>query len=251
MDMELRDFFRMIQRKIGLITAIVLIGLLIMGIVSVYVLKPKFEASSTIIVNNQTAEQQGGTPALDVNTSILLANTYKEIVLNPSLLNKVLLEYPELELTREQLAESLKVTNISQTPVMTITATDTDFSRAVNIVNAVSNVFKAELPKMLQVDNVTILNQASLEDKPKVTTPHPVIQLTIAFVVLVMFAVGFISLLEHLDETIKDDKDAEKVLGIPNLATIPKIHKVKRAKRNDTKVYSKSVGEPIHEGISQ
>lgn len=251
MDMELRDFFRMIQRKLGLITIIVLVGTLLMGIVSVYVLKPKFEASSTLIVNNKTADQQGSAPTLDVNTSILLANTYKEIVLNPSLLNKVVLEYPELLLTREELSDSLKVSTISQTPVMTITATDTDFIRAVQIVNAVSSVFKTELPQMLQVDNVTILNQASVEDKPKAVTPHPIIQITITFVVLLMFSVGLVSLLEHLDETIKDDKDVEKVLGIPNLATIPKVNKVRRPKRNEKKTFSKSVGEPIHESISQ
>lgn len=251
MDMELRDFFRMIKRKLGLITSIVLIGTLLVGFVSVYVLQPKFEASSTLIVNNKSAEQQGGALTLDVNTSILLANTYKEIVLNPSLLNKVVQEYPELQLTREQLSESLKVATISQTPVMTITAIDIEFTRAVQIVNAVSGVFKNELPQMLQIDNVTILNQASFEDKPNQVTPHPVIQITIAFVVLLMFSVGLVSLLEHLDETIKDSKDVEGMLGIPNLAIIPKVHRVPRPKRRERKPYSKSVGESIHEGISQ
>lgn len=251
MDLELREYILMAKKKFWIIASIVLIGSLLTGLASYLVVKPKYEASSTLFVNNKTLEVEGNAQSMDVNTSIMLANTYKEIVLNPSLLNKVVAQYPELSFTREQLAQMIKVNTISQTPVMTITAVHTDYEKAVHTVNAVSAVFKSELPQMLQVDNVSILNEARVEDSPIAVTPHPVIQIAISFVVLVMFSIGLVSLLEHLDDSIKDEKAVEREYGIPNLGLIPKIKPVKRKVRKESKPYQKAVGEPIHESLGQ
>ncbi len=158
-----------------------------------------------------------------INTQIRLIETYKEIIKTPAIMDIVTKEHPEFNLTSDQLSSLVKVSTVNNTQVMTLSVQGKDQAKAANIANAISNTFKQEIPKIMKVDNVSILNEAKIEKQPEPVKPNKTLNIAIAFVVSLMVAVGLVFLLEYLDDTIKTEADVERILELPTLAAITKM----------------------------
>lgn len=225
-ELDLRDYFRIIRKRLWLIVGIVIIVCGIAGIYSVYIKQPVYEASTKIIVNqtpNQTAAAQ-----LDlnqINTNIQLINTYKEIIKTPAILDIVTSKYPQFNLTTDELMKKVNVSSVNNTQVMTLVVRDTSYSKAAEVVNAISLIFKQEIPSLFNVQNVSILNEAKVnpEQAPGPVEPNVLLNLAIAFVVSLMIGLGIAFLLEYMDDTLKTEADIEQVLGLPTLAMITRV----------------------------
>jgi capsular polysaccharide biosynthesis protein len=74
-----------------------------------YFLTPIYEASSTLIVNKSNLDGEGK-PALDINeinSNIMLINSYKVIVRSASVMDKVVQSYPDLKVSTEDLMKRI------------------------------------------------------------------------------------------------------------------------------------------------
>ncbi|MNR38453.1 Capsular polysaccharide type 8 biosynthesis protein cap8A [compost metagenome] len=91
--------------------------------------------------------------------------------------------------------------------------------------NAISLVFKQEIPSLFNVQNVSILNEAKLNPTvaPGPVEPNVVMNLAIAFIVSLMIGLGIAFLLEYMDDTLKTEEDIEKYLGLPTIAMITRL----------------------------
>ena len=100
--------------------------------------------------------------ASTIQTSIFLINSYKEIIKSSAIMNKVVEEYPDLGLNAWQLSAKISVTSANNSQVMNLIYEDTSYARVAEIVNAVSTVFKEQIPHIMNVDNITILSEADM-----------------------------------------------------------------------------------------
>ncbi|GFN32775.1 YveK family protein [Paenibacillus xylaniclasticus] len=221
-ELEIKDYLRIIRKRVWWIISLVVLVTLLVAIGSIYVLKPVYEASTKIIVTKTTSDidiQQLNTDT--VNTNIKLIDTYKEIIKTPAIMDKVAAKYPELGLTSEQLIGKVSVSSVNNTQVMTVAVEDTSYQNAARIVNAVSKVFQNEIPALMSVKNVSILNFAK-EDKanPEPVSPNVVLNSVIAFMLSLLVGIAISFLLEYLDDTVKTEEDVQSLLGLPILATI-------------------------------
>ncbi|MDQ6420688.1 Wzz/FepE/Etk N-terminal domain-containing protein [Paenibacillus sp. LHD-117] len=224
-ELDLRQYMAIIRKRLPFILILVLLSSAIAAVFSLFFKDPLYEASTKIIVN-QTASQLA-TGQLDlnqINTNIRMIDTYKEIIKTPAILDKVAEGYPELGFTAEELASMIKVSSVNNTQVMTLVVQDTQYRKAAETVNAVSNVFRKEIQHIFKVENVSILNEANLTDQPSPVSPNVPLNIAIAFVVSLMLAVGIVFLLEYLDDTIKTEADVMEYLGQPTLAMISKMN---------------------------
>lgn len=224
--MELKQYGLMIRKRWWLIALCVLLTTTITGIYSYMFIKPVYQASTKLIVNE--AKQNNPLVALDlnaVNVNLKLIDTYKEIIRTPAIMDKVAVQYPDLNLTAEQLTGKVKVSSVNNTQVMTLAVQDPSYSRAVDIVNAVSQVFKQEIPNIMKVDNVSILNVAESKEHAHPVAPNKLLNIIIGFIVSLMATVGIVFLLDYLDDTIKSEQDVSEVLGLTTLTVIAKIKK--------------------------
>ncbi len=172
----------------------------------------------------------------------MLVNTYKEIIKTPAIMDKVAAKYPELGLPTDQLIKKVNISSVNDTQVITLTIEDNSYEKAVKTVNAISEVFKNEIPSIMKVDNVMILNEAQMVDKPSPVKPNKQLNLAISFVVSLMAAVGLAFLLEYLDDTIKTEADVYATLQLPVLVTIHQI-KEEEFKNSKTSKQNSKVGE--------
>lgn len=249
--MDIRTMVTTIWRRSWIIALIILVSCITTGLCTYYLLQPVYQASTKLIVNTSTVEE--GVPQLtwaDVNLNIQLIATYKELIKTAAIMEQVLLEHPSIELTVDQLIGMVNVDSVNETQVMTVMVEDTSYERAALIVNSVSEVFQAKVIDIMNVDNVTILNEAHSNLEALPIWPKPVQNIAISFILSMMLGVGIVFLIEHLDDSIKNEEDVEKYMGLPTLAVIGIISKKEISKQRTTRS-GKKVGENVHVATNQ
>jgi len=222
MELELRDYVRIILKRTKLIIGLVVVLAIITAVFSYGFMKPVYESSTKLIVNNS----QDMSKALDlnsVNLDIRLVDTYKQIIKTATITDKVAERNPELGLTGDQINRMISVSSVSNTQVLTISAKHNDYATTVAVVNEVAKVFVEQIPTIMTVNNVSILNEAKLVDNPSPVAPNPILNIALSIIVALILGVGLALLLEYLDDTIKDEQDVLQYVDLPVLMSIPRV----------------------------
>jgi capsular polysaccharide biosynthesis protein len=241
---SLKGIAHTLRKRIMLIAVIAAIAVAVSGIISYFILTPVYQASTQILVNQQSNEQ----PVLDANqirTNVEMINTYSVIIKSPTILNKVV-EDLSLQQSTDTLTSKITVNSEQNAQVFNLTVQDEDPAQAVKLANAVSETFRSEVPNIMNVDNVKVLSPAVLKENPSPIKPKPLLNIAIALVVGLMAGVGIAFLLEYLDNTIKTEEDIQNVLQLPVLGVIPKIA-VEDEKAPRKKAASKRMGSGTFE----
>ncbi|MDT9724517.1 lipopolysaccharide biosynthesis protein [Xylanibacillus composti] len=223
--MEFKKLFRILSKRIWLIALIVIVGCAISAVYSFFYVTPVYQASAKILVNKTDNGFVQAQPlnASEITANIMLVNTYKEIIKSRAIMDEVVAQYPQLNLTTDQLIRKVSVSSLNETQVMTISVTDFSHERAVLAVNAVSQVFQEQIPFLMRVDNVKILNEANVRDNPVPINSGPFVNMLISFIASLFLAVCLSLLLDYWDDTIKSEHDVTIVLGVPTYGVIQKI----------------------------
>jgi len=151
-----------------------------------------------------------------------------------------------LNITIQELNKKIEVVNEKDSQVVTLMAQDQDPRLARDIANTTAEVFKGEIAKIMNVDNVTVLSKAEVAENQSPIKPRPMLNVAIAFVVGVMAAVGLAFLLEYLDNTVKKEEDVENLLGLPVLGIVARMDEettnVKSHAPSSRKVRGQTIG---------
>ncbi|MFC4620468.1 YveK family protein [Camelliibacillus cellulosilyticus] len=230
---SLKDIFRTLRKRVTMIVLITLAAVAISAVATYFIMTPKYEASTQILVN-QSSKSQTPYDVNAVRTNVEYINTYSVIIKSPTILKSVI-DKLGLNMTTDQLKESLTVNSAQDSQVFTVSVQNTNPAQAVKIANGIATVFKNTIPTIMKVDNVSILSKAQLPDNPSPVSPKPMLNMAIAFVVGLMIAIGLAFLLEYLDNTIKTEEDIETVLELPVLgavmeADLDKVRVVRRSR---------------------
>lgn len=218
MESELREYAQIVKKKIWLILLIVILVSSMTAIYRYFIIQPQYEASNKLIITSGVTDQKTGIQKNDVDMGILLVDTYKEMLSTTTVLEKVVEGYPDLNLTVEKLHKNMKVDKVAGTPVLIISFRDYSYSTASQVADAVSAVFKSEVPQIVQAGNLTILKETSTNPTP--VTLSPIMYILISFIVSLILGIGLAFLLEYLDDSIKSEEDVKQLLGVTTLATI-------------------------------
>lgn len=226
-----------------LIVAITVLATFVSGVVSYFFLTPIYEASTQILVNQAKSEQQLYNYN-EIQTNLQLINTYSVIIKSPTILEKV---KEELNLDRsvDELNEQIQVSSEKDSQVFSVIVEDPDPAMAAKIANKTADVFKSEIVKIMNIDNVSILSKAEVKENQAPVKPKPLLNMAIAFVVGLMTGVGLAFLLEYLDNTLKTEADIEKHLGLPVLGSVSVISSQKTKKAKTGISVQKARGETV------
>lgn len=241
---SIKDLLQTLRKRWTLILLLTLSAGLISGIISYYVLTPVYQASTQILVNQKNPDDQP-LNATEVQTNVQLINTYNVIIKSPAILEKVV---KELNLTQsvEELNQQITINSEENSQVLSLTVTDKSSVNATKIANALSETFQKEIPVIMNVDNVSILSKAVLNEHASPVKPNPLMNIAIALIIGLMAGVGLTFLLEYLNNTIQKEQDIEKDLGLPMLGAIPKITHKHETTFNKSSV-SKQLGSETFE----
>lgn len=249
--MEVKVLMSILKKRIWLIAGFVLICTLGIGYYSKYVMIPVYEASTTLIVNKSNMDRDGS-PSLDINqinSNIMLINSYKVILSSASIMDRVVQKHPELGLASEDLRERIHIVTTQNSQIITLKIQDTSYEQAMLIVNAISYVFQEEIPEIMKVDNISILDTAKPQESAVPVSPRVALMVVITFVASLMIAVGLVLLMEYMDDTVKTEEDIERYLELPTLGAVGKIKRKDLSFR--TKKQSKKQAGEQYASVSQ
>lgn len=245
-ELDLLQYWQVIKKRWIIIVAIPLIASLISGLVSFYLIKPVYQASTTLIVGKKAADNaQQANQLLDYNVLLAnqqLAKTYGAIAKSRTVEENVINEL-ELPLTLEQLDPKVSVDPVKNTEILQISVTDNDPNLAAEIANTMADKFSDAVIHIKKVDSVSIVDPAATPVRP--IKPKLTLNVLIAFAVGLMAAAGIAFLLEYLDNTIRSTKDVEAILGLPVLGVIPYYTNDKKHRKEDhfAELYASNLAE--------
>ncbi|MCU7204076.1 YveK family protein [Turicibacter sp. TA25] len=218
-EIDLREIFGMLRKRWLMIASITLSAAILAGVLSFFVLKPQYEASTTMMVNYKQ-DQDMLMNFNELQMSQKLATTYSQIIKSERIADAVI-EKLELDLSAEELNKKISVSQVESTEILKITVKDSDAELAALIANTEADIFKQQINEMMKVDNVSTIDVAKVPENP--VAPNKVMNIAIATVLGMMVSVGLVFVLEFLDRTYKTPTDIERHLGLPILGAIPDV----------------------------
>lgn len=213
-EIELREIIDIIKKHIKPIIIVPIIFAILGAVVSIYLISPIYESSTTLIVR-QNKESNEQLNISDVNLGKSLVYTYAEMAKSVTVI-----ENTRKSLNLEKLDDkSITVSPVKDTQILKVSVRNKDPILAQEIANALVEEFTLEIVRITKTDNVAVVDYASLPLKP--VKPNKIMNIAIAAILgeIIVFLIVFLK--EYLDNTIKSEKDIEKYLGIAAIGSIP------------------------------
>lgn len=138
---DLVKLLNILKKNIKLLLILPAICLVVSAALTFFVMPDKYTASTQILVNMKKSSSD--LAFQNVQSSLQSVNTYTEIIKSPRILDKVSREFDGQYSTAE-LNSFLKVTNQTNSQIITVSVTTENKSESDKIVNRISKVFAHE-----------------------------------------------------------------------------------------------------------
>ncbi|SHG53175.1 polysaccharide biosynthesis tyrosine autokinase [Ornithinibacillus halophilus] len=229
---EIRDFIHIFKDRLRLIIVISIFFTCIGMGISLFVIKPVYEAQTDLLVSQ--SNKSGILSTNDIELNMQLIETYQFILNSERIIDLVANEVDGY--SNNELHRKLRVETNQSAQIISLYFEDEDPNKAVQIVNAFAANFQEEIQNLMNLNNISILTEASLEYANEPIRPKPIIYTFIAFVVGFIFACSFVFLSAYLNTKISTKYDVEKYLDVPVLGEVGIIvtTRSKKKKRKNT-----------------
>ncbi|PNZ24940.1 capsular polysaccharide synthesis enzyme CapA [Staphylococcus petrasii] len=216
-SLDLSKVMSAIKKNWKLIILLPIIFMLISLLITMFLMKPKYEANTQVLVNQK--EKNSQLMAQEVQSNIQLVNTYTEIVKSPRILDEVAKKSKEY--SASDIKGMLTVTTQAESQILNINVRNGSKHDAEKVANDIADVFSDKMPDIMNVNNVSVLSSAN--GTASKVSPNMPINLAIGLILGVILALIIIVLKELFDKRIRTEEDVENELNIPVLGSIQKL----------------------------
>ena len=216
---DLMELARLLWAHAVQIVAAAVAAALICLLVCMFALTPKYQASINMIVN--TRQDTTTTFTSDnFNSAKNLISTYAVIIKGNTVLNEVIDEL-NLDMTYAELYDMVDVADVDATQIMKVTVTDTDAKRAGKIVQTIADIVPDVLVEKVEAGSCKTVSDVAIN--PNKVFPQTTKYVVLAGLLGAVLVCGILVLAHLLHDTVVDDEDVQKKLGLPVLGLIPEV----------------------------
>lgn len=220
-EIDLLELAQVLWRKAWLIILCFIIGAGAAGGVTKFFIVPQYSASSIIYVMSKTTNIS----SLNLSLNAQLTSDFLILSKTRPVIERVRKEL-DFEISYDDLLDSVVVTNPNETQLLEFTATNADPVRARDIANAMSEAVSYRIAEVMDTDKPNIAEEAVTPEYP--SSPHLWKNTVLGGILAAFFVIGILVVRYLMDDTIKDEDDVEKYLGLNTLAAFPEERKKKR-----------------------
>lgn len=222
-EIDLLEIWQAIRKRI----IFILLSMIIVGgltfAVNKLIIPAKYEAKTTMIIGKpkDTSANQNNIEFNDVMVNQKLVTTYSEIIKSRSIADQVIkiLDLKNFDMSRYH--EMIKVGTVQDTEVLSVSVVDTIPARAMDMANTTAQIFQKEVKGIMNIDNVKILDEATLPKKP--VSPN-VLRNTIIGALIAGIIASFIAVFRELNkDTYSSTQQLQNEFGISVIGVIPNV----------------------------
>lgn len=215
--LDLSMFITALKKNWKLFILIPVVFVVISLLITIFLMKPKYEANTQVLVNQKESNEQYR--AQEVQSNIQLVNTYSEILKSPRILEDVAKK--DKNLSASEIGNMLTVTKQADSQILNVSVENHSKADAERIANEIVSVFSKDMPKIMDIDNVSILSKA--DGTASKVSPNLSQNLAIELVLGLVLTIVIIIFKELFDRRIKTEEDVIRELDIPVLGSIHKL----------------------------
>lgn len=217
--LDIREILLILRKHLVLIVVIPVVFAVSAALISMYLITPFYQSSTTIIINPDKSTKSTQVTYNQVNMMRQLVSTYAIILKSDTVLDQVI-QNLDIDTTYAKLSPNVTVNGIDQSEVIQITVKDPNPQLAADIANEISKVAPDVIIQTVKAGSVEVIAPAKPGDSP--VSPNKKLYTGVAFLVGIVIAAGIAFLIEMLDKSIRSEEDIKKVLEFPIIGVIPR-----------------------------
>lgn len=230
-ELDLKEVFSMFWSRRKLISTIILIFIVIGLVYTLAFVKPKYQASTTLVLTQADANTSNSTQTQtdiitnqDVTLNSNLIATYTDILTSDRVIDQVISNLEDEGITnleKEEIKKNVKVTIKNEdSNVLEMTITNKNSKNAMKIANELADVGIVEINQYFNsINNIKVLDEAKENTKP--SNINHVRDVLIFAIVGAVIAFGYVLVAYMMDNTVKTAEEIEKSCNTIVLASIP------------------------------
>ena len=216
---SIEELFQAVKKRWKLVILCTIVATLLSGIISFFIIKPRYEANTKIFIGKEEGENQNYDQS-DVAMYQKLMKTYSEAIKTKDLIGRAL-KNSSLNLKEDTILQNLIVLPVADTQILQIKFKGKDKEETRDVIEAITKEFINTSKDLVPNGNTKVIEKVELPEKP--ISPNKKMNIIIAFALGFLVGIGLCFLLEFLDNTFKNKEQLEKELGVPVIGVIPNI----------------------------
>ncbi|MFP5105809.1 YveK family protein [Neobacillus sp. C211] len=210
---DLKKFLRIIRKRIvTIILTVICVSLLTVGL-SLFLLKPTYEATENILIGKLTKEEGNYSDTQEL--SMLLASTI-DFIKSPIVLNSV---KKELNINDDELEKKIVVQNNRNSQIINVVVRDHDLESTKKLAHTIAKTSVNKMYELFNVKDIKLLSDTDGDPSIKIVGSLS-LNVAIGAVIGIFLGVGLAMFREYWDDSIKDVKEIEGIVGLPVLGQI-------------------------------
>lgn len=188
--------------------------------ITLYKLKPQYQASATLgVMINEAAAEQIKYDELLANQ--LLIKSYKDFIKSRAVISEVIKDLNLIGMTNQDLEKITQVQLNPDSSMIKILVRHENPLLARDIANKISYVFIQKSSELLKVNNIKIVDIASVNKEP--VYPQTNLIIALSFLAGVFISLIFILIITYVDDTIRDSKEIALKTRLNLVGVIPDV----------------------------
>jgi capsular polysaccharide biosynthesis protein len=217
--MEIRNFLKVILKRIWLVALIPFIAAVVTAVINFYILEPVYESSITLFVMNKNSNPEMMLEYNDILTTQQLIKDYQELIKSKSITRAVIDRLNLDALTEEELAKKVAVNLKNDARMFEIKVRDTNNVRAKEIVDTINSIFQERVKGLMKIEKLDVVDEAEIPLKP--ISPKPLTNILIVYFTSLFLVICAVFMMEYLDDRLESIEDVEMLLDINVIGIIP------------------------------
>jgi capsular polysaccharide biosynthesis protein len=208
-EINLKALFNVIKKRLWIILLSAISFTVLGGIYSNIPEQPLYSASTRLIIAADSAE---------------FLSTLRVFVREPIVLQGIIDDL-DLDMSIGSLRNQIKVSSVDGSLITLITATNPDPQTAIDIANSAAVIYKRQTIRTFNFSNMNVLTNAEDTFSNDPINPTSNRAVYIGIFAGIALGIGLVFFLDSLDESVRSQRDIERLLGMTMLGQVSKIRK--------------------------
>ena len=166
-EIDLSRVFEIIKKHFKPFALIILVASIVAALITLFLIPKKYTAEAKLIIVQKSNPDSQQISYNDLQTSQKLVNTYSEILKSEAISDEVI---RNLNLDNEGIDHSaylgmVNISSVKDTEVIKISVETKDPALSARIANEIVSVFQRKIVKIMNIENVTVLNSAKVPEQ--------------------------------------------------------------------------------------